>query len=392
LNDTWTRPIPHVLDGSATGFPSARCAVAEYDRIFVANIYKMSAYRYPSRIYWSEAGTAETFLAASFIEVGIDDGSEITQMLPLGDMILVFKNDKTYMLLGTDPDTFMLRNVSPTLGTRSSQGAVEHRGKAYFWDQSAGLMSYDGANFVNVSEPVNDYINNVKTWNREADFKVNVQAVGDRIYVSLPGGSDHTGKCELLYIWDTKLEVWTFHDYGIPSDIRQYETDHSFSGVGLAGSDDSYFSSPDNEIGLFRLEGTVSEDELVAGSATVSASVTTGWMAPGEIGNRNRLRRLDILTTSSSESDCDISLYRDFKASSAWQTGTFDPDGTLDAWHEQDQGFDHVNQMWTWLLLKFVHDQGTALNASILGYQMSTSTRPWHRGVQGNLNQGDAET
>ena len=391
LNDTWTRPLPHALDGTTTGFPSARCAIAEYDRIFVANIYKMSGYRYPSRIYWSDAGTAETFQSTSFIEIGIDDGSEIVQMLPMGDAILIFKNDKTYLLLGTDEDTFMVRNISPRFGTRSSQGAVEHKGKAYFFDQSNGLMSYDGANFENVSRPINKYMLKDIGFNREADFKVNVQNVDDRIFVSIPIGSDIDDIVARTFIYDTKLDVWTQWYTGISSQIREAQTDHSYTGVGLAGSGDHFFGSPEGEIGMFRLEGDVSEDELVAADRTVVAQVDTGWLTPGEIGNRHRLRRLDLLTGSASESNCDLTMYRDFNATDTWQTATFDPDGTLDAWHHQDVSFNDKT-MFTWLQMKIIQDQGTNLVANILGFQMNVSSRPWQRGKQGSLNQVPAES
>lgn len=386
LNDTWTRPVPHALDGTTSGFPSARCAIAEYDRIFVANIYKMSGYRYPSRIYWSDAGTAETFQSDSFIEVGIDDGSEITQLLPLGDAILVFKNDKTYMLLGTDEDTFLLRNISPRFGTRSSQGAVEHKGKAYFFDQSNGLMSYDGANFVNVSEPINKYMLTQIGFNREADFKVNVQNFGNRIFVSLPIGLDIDDIVARTFVYNVDLKVWTQWYTGISSHIREAQTDHSYTGVGLAGQGDAFFGSPEGEIGLFRLEGDVSEDELVGGDRTVVAQMDTGWLTPGELGSRHRLRRLDLLTGSLNESNCDLTMYRDFNATNAWQTATFDPDGALDAWHHQDVSFND-STMFTWTQMKIIQDQGTNLVANILGYQMSISSRIWQRGKQGSLNQ-----
>lgn len=393
LNDTWTRPIPHPLNGTNGGFPSARCAIAEYDRIFCANLYSSASgasYRHPSRIYWStvtgETSFPETWEAANYIEVGIDDGSEITMLVSMGDAILIFKNDKTYMLLGTDEDTFQLHNISPRFGTRSSQGAVEYKGKVYFFDQSNGLMSYDGANFVNVSRPINNYMLQTIGFNREADFKVNVQNVDDRIFVSLPIGSDINDRVARTFIYDTKLDVWTQWYTGIPSQIREAQTDHSFRGVGLAGSGDHFFGSPVNEIGMFRLEGDVSEDELVAGDATVSAQMDTGWISPGQMGNRHRLRRLDLLTTSLNESDTNITMYRNFNATNAWQTATFDPDGSLDAWQHQDVSFND-NTMFTWLQMSLLQDQGPNLNANLLGYQMSISSRPTLRGNQGGLNQ-----
>jgi hypothetical protein len=347
-------------------------------------------YRYPSRIYWSDAGTAETFQANSFIEVGGDDGSEITLLQPMGDYILIFKNDKTYLLTGTDEDTFKLHMISPRFGTRSARGATEHQGICYFFDQSHGLMSYDGASFDNVSRDINKYMLEEIGFNREADFKINVEKLGDRIFVSLPIGTDITDKVARTFIYDTNLKVWTQWYTGIPSQIREAQTDQSYKGVGLAGQGDAFYGSPDNEIGLFRLEGTVSEDQPVAGDATVSAEVHTGWITPEQMGNRHRLRRIDLLSgADAAESNVDMTAYRDFNATDAWQTSTWEPQFAIDAWHHQDVSYSDKT-MFTWLQLKLIQNEGTALKGRIYGYQLSTSTRGTPRGKQGNLNRNVA--
>ncbi len=385
LNDTWTRPTVHALAGATSGFVTARCAIAEYDRIFVANCYNQGVYRFPSRIYWSDAGTAETFQATSFIDVGMDDGGEITALVTTGDSIIIFKDHQTYMLQGTDEDTFSLHNINPRLGVKSSNAAIEHRGKVYFFDDSEGLMMYDGANFTNISKNINKFMLETTTYNREGDFRVNVTSHGDLIYVSIPIGTGIVDFPARTFVWDTKLEVWTQHFRGIPDELMMFQTDHTLTGTSLDGTGEAYFSSPDNEIGLFRWDGRNSEDELVAGDATVAAQITTGWITPQEMGNRHRLRRLDILTGATSEGDVNVTLFRDFNSTNAWQTATFDPDGALDAWHSQDQSHD-PNGMWVWLQLNLLCNQGTNLVSNLFGYQMSISSRPYKRGVQTGLN------
>ncbi len=386
LNDTWTRPVPHALGGGTSGFVTARCAMAEYDRIFVANIFSHGVYRYPSRIYWSDAGTAETFQSTSFIDVGMDDGGEVTALVTTGDSIIIFKDHQTYMLQGTDEDTFSLHNINPRLGVKSSNAAIEHRGKVYFFDDSEGLMMYDGANFTNISAPINRHMLDTSTYNREGDFRVNVTSHGDHIFVSIPIGTGISNFPGRTFVWDTKLEVWTQHYIGLPDELNMFQTDHTLVGQSLDGTGEAYFASPNNEIGLFRWDSpTVSEDQFVAGDATVAAEITTGWMTPVEMGNRHRLRRLDILTGATSESDVNVTLYRDFNSTNAWQTATFDPDGALDAWHSQDQSHD-PNAMWSWLRMNLLCNQGTALKSNLIGYQMSISSRPMKRGKQTGLN------
>ena len=105
----------------------------------------------------------------------------------------------------------------------------------------------------------------------------------------------------------------------------------------------------------------------------------------GDQGSRHRLRRLDLLTGSLTESNTDLTMYRDFDATTAWQTATFDPDGTLDAWQHQDVSF--ADSMFTWIQMKIIQDQGANLKANLLGYQMNLSSRTQSRGKQGGLNQ-----
>jgi len=384
LNDTWTRPLPHALDGGATGFPSARCAIAYKERVFAANIYSQGVYRYATRIYWSEAGTAETWGANSWIEVGDDDGSEITALEPMGDSLAIFKDDSTWLLLGSDEDTFALHEINPQMGTRSSSATTYHQGILYFFDQSHGLMSYDGANFVNISEPINGRMLS-SSFNRESDFRVNVEAFDNRIFVSLPEGADPDDYPARTYVYDTRFQQWTQWTHGIPSELVEYTTDHSHTGIGLAGSGQAYFGSPDDQIGLFRLEAVEGHDETDGGNTAITGTVRTGWITPGEIGFRHRLRRLDILTSAVNTSDIDLTLYRDFDNTTVWQSGTYDPDGNLRAWHEQNQGYD-IKEMFIWLQLLFTINQDANTAADLHGWQMSTSSRPWQRGVQPSLN------
>jgi hypothetical protein len=384
LNDTWTRPTPHALDGTTSGFPSARCAITAYDRVFVGNLYKMATYRYPNRIYWSDAGTAETFGTNSYLTVGADDGSEITNIVPMGEGIFITKDDSCWLLLGTDEDTFSLREVNPRQGTRSSQACVYHEGIVYLFDQYYGLLSYDGANFTNISEPINKHI--LSDFNHESDFRVNLKAFGDRLFLSVPTGSGISDFVDKTYIYDTKLKVWTEWDYGIPSDLVEYVTDHSVTGVGLAGTGDAYFSTPDGtSLGIFRMDSSAKDDEAAGGNVVIAGVVRTGWFTGGEIGWRHRLRRLDLISDAGSASNIEVTLYRDFNGTNAWQTATHTPSTGLQAWHAQDQGFDHATDMWTWLQMQL--DLNDATTTSVIhGYQYAVSSRPWQRGVQGNLN------
>jgi hypothetical protein len=387
LNDTFTRPIPHVLDGSATGFPSARCAVETYDRIFCANIYKQSVYRYPSRVYWSDAGTAETFQTNSYIEVGIDDGQEITQMLPYSESILIFKDRSTWVLMGTDEDTFSLYQLEPTIGCQSSTGAVSSGGNAYFFDDATGVWMYNGSDFELISRPITAKL--MDTVNRRTNFKVVMAAHEDRIFLCLPvgdvDGGDTDDRPTVTYVYDTHLKTWTTWDYGWVPDMVPYVTDHVTTAVGVTSDGAVYFGSPMSQVGIFRLEGAV-DDEYTAADQAVNASFTTAWLNPGDIGDRHRIRRLELMTEiTANQGVITTDMYRDMKDSAAWQTATFTPAGTLSEYHHQDSVFD-VKTQWSWLKLKVSNDVITK-DFQVNGLGLTYSTRNFRRGVRGELNQ-----
>lgn len=384
---TYSRPVPHAFDGSTSGFPSARCAITAYNRVFVANVYNASdSFRYPSHIWFSDAGTAETYPATAFLKVGADDGTEITSMTPMGEGIFITKDNSCWLLLGTNDEEFKLREVNPNMGCTSTRAVTYHEGIIYFFDPSHGLIRYDGARFENISEPINEYL--FQNFNYESDFRVNVTQDEDRIYLSIPTGSGISNMVDTTFVYDTRLKTWAEWDFGIPCDIWEYITDHSVSGIGLAGAGQPYCGTADGtNLGVFRLDSLGVADEKAGGDALVVARLVAAWFGgEQEYGNRHRLRRLDVLSSSGTTPSVSIDLYRDFKTDTAFTSTSFDPSGANDAWHAQDQGIDHATDMWTWLQVD-INWSATASAGTIEGIQLSYSSRPWRRGVQGNLNQ-----
>lgn len=385
--DTFVRPLPHDLDGTTSGFPSARACITTYARIFAGNVYKQGTFRYPSRVYWSDAGTSETWGTNSFIEVGVDDGQEIVQMLPYNESILIFKDYSTWVLMGTDEDTFALYQLEDTIGCQSGTGAVSIGANAYFFDDATGVWQYDGAQFTKVSTQIEDEL--LADINRRVNFKVVLNAVRDRLFLSIPVGAVDSGGTDdrntRTYVYDIKLKTWTKWDFGFVPDIGVYRTDHATTSVGVTSDGKAYFGSPQGEIGVFRLEGTV-DDEYLAGNEAVNAHITTAWVNPGEIGDRHRLRRLEIMSEiTAAQGVITTALFRDMKDSSSWQSLTFTPAGTLNEYHYQSSAVD-VNTLFTWLKVKISNDVVTK-DFAVNGLGINFSTRSFKRGVRGELNQ-----
>jgi hypothetical protein len=53
---------------------------------------------------------------AGFIDVGLDDGDQITGIKSIGNVLLVFKTTSTWAVFGSNPLDFKVRKISPTVG------------------------------------------------------------------------------------------------------------------------------------------------------------------------------------------------------------------------------------------------------------------------------------
>ncbi len=378
--DTITRPTVHALAGATSGFPKARCAITKYSRVFVANVYSQgNTFRFPSRLYWSEEGTAETFESTSYIEVGADDGSEITCIASFGESILIFKEHSVWTLVGTDEDTFALYSLDASIGTPSQYSAVSHAGFCYFLDATTGIWSYDGARFVNISEPINARL--LSLLNLEASFKTAAWVHDQRIYFSIPIGDVSTGPADrptYTFVWDTVLESWVQWDFGCVAAPAEYSTDYNVTGVGVSGDGKFFASAPDGILGIAKMRSSLNDNGVA-----ISARVETAWMNPGELGDRHRLRRLEVITDSPNGTIAG-DIYRDFNDATAWGTISFTPTGALDQWHQQDQEQDVG--LFSWLKLK-LSNATLSETFKINGLGLSTSTRRQLRRQHGELNQ-----
>jgi hypothetical protein len=382
--NSWSTLAVHLLAGATSGFPTARCLLNHYDRIFAGNVVNQtgsSDYRYRSRIYWSDAGTAETWKADSYITVGADDdGSDITNITPFRESIIILKQDSFWSLVGTDEDTFALYSLSDRYGTEATYGAVADESLFYFFDSTAGVIAYNGVQFTNISEPINTGM--LADLNRAATFKTTLWLDENRLYVSIPvgdfasGPGDHATR---TYVYDIRLKVWTKWTIGYVPDPTQDKLDTVVATTDADLFTGKFFAGGINDtVGLMRVEATDND----AGVA-ISSYFETIWINPGDVGEIHRLRRLDIVTDSP-DGTITTDVYRNFNDTTAFSTGTFTPVGTLDQYHLQDQS--HDGSFWSWLKIKLTNNVvSESFKVNVLGG--SYSTRRQSRMTHGGLNQ-----
>ncbi len=231
-------------------------------------------------------------------------------------------------------------------------------------------MQYDGSDFVNISEPIKKKL--LAELNREAAFKSVLQWHDDKLYVSIPIGTQSTAVNSVTYVYDTELKVWTRWDYGmVPTPFPMY-TDLATTGPSVALSNNMFGGTPSK--GVFEFNSGKQDD----GSA-ISSFITTPWMNMDSLGARYRLRRFDLLADDDDEA-ITIDIYTDLEADVAKLSLTWDPsDGTENSQH-MTQIVD--NFFWQWLAFKFTQN-GDQEDMNLFGWGASVSARQTPRGTIG---------
>lgn len=171
------------------------------NRVWIANT---SAGK--SRLHYSNVGLPEDWTTpggAGFIDVNIDDGDEITGIMPVGPAMYVFKNRTVYKIMGVTPTTF---NVQPLIGGRGcvAPRSIVNMGPFVMYLSNYGIHSVGDSADGFMSEAIeNDIINLTKT---------GVCAGKLRDMYVLAYDADGDGVNDSAYVLECRLGAWSMWD------------------------------------------------------------------------------------------------------------------------------------------------------------------------------------
>lgn len=370
--NVWSRStVPDLTaSGVQTGVPRAKSAVVAYDRVFYANVAAAGQYDYSSRVYWSAPGTYNSVRSGAdgdWLEVGADDGQQISKVVKFGSQIIVFKDKSVWALVGTNEDTFALYSLTSQYGCQAPNSVVEHKGRLFFLDAAAGVMMYDGSQFHCLSTDINrevlDKIDRSRLW-QAAAF---VDSDRERVYVSFPHIDFESP--QQLFMFDFRVGSWVFWNYGF-SDAAQVRA--TFSNTDPVGLDNPiWVVGPYDEPGIVRInDPAVWADH---GEAPDSFSLLeTAWWNPGSISDAHRLRELNVLFDERVGGQVTVEAYRDFSLTPFWRGHgvTVPPPGSnpFDQ-HDIRQLYDRGR--WTWLKLRFASFDAEGWQVNGVGVRFS---------------------
>lgn len=180
-----------------------------------------SAASSPSHVYFSNAGTAETWTSSNYVQLSPGDGEEIVALIPWRGFIFAFKQSKFFVFYGESLDStgnpvFNYRAVESGEGAPGPYAVVAARDGVYFANEN-GVFRTTGSDPEKVSDLINPlFLGNPSGYfkggavakNKIADIALGVN--GDQVYVSYSQGGSYNDR---TLVYDIQHKWWSLYDF-----------------------------------------------------------------------------------------------------------------------------------------------------------------------------------
>lgn len=148
--------------GDTYDVPKARYLAEHNNRLWYGHVYldgeTNPGPEFPSRIYWSDLYQPDR--VTGFVDVQPEDGDAITGIVSLQNNLVVFKNNRTYLVLGFSERDFQVRLVNGNVGCIAPRSIAIMDNRVYFL-ATDGVWAFDGAGFERVSDMIREDIVNL---------------------------------------------------------------------------------------------------------------------------------------------------------------------------------------------------------------------------------------
>lgn len=155
----WTADVPTFGAGTITGSPPTDIvkSVIFKDRCFAIKDPGEKS----SRVNYSAVTDPGNWSGGGFLDVSPGDGDFITDILPFGERLFIFKRDSTWTLtVAGDPNAWILKQFDRSVGAATPYSTLEYRGLLYCLS-ARGMYRSDGVVFDYIGYPIQDrYLDN----------------------------------------------------------------------------------------------------------------------------------------------------------------------------------------------------------------------------------------
>jgi len=226
--------VPRVWDGVTgtasnlvvpTGLTTAKF-VRQFNNYLMLGNVTVSSVNYPTRIYFSNLGTSNSWDNADWISISTNDGQEITGMEVLSDRLVVFKTRSIYnVFYSGDADIpFILPGggkSTSNVGTLSP-GSIQNVENGLVFLAPDGLYYYDGNNSNKISDKITTTLMGLSTTNfSKADSCV--YKIKNRYMLALATSSTNN----VMIVWDYYNNAFSYYTGIAASALETFWVDGS---------------------------------------------------------------------------------------------------------------------------------------------------------------------
>lgn len=169
------------------------------------------------RIRWSAVGDPETWPSNNYVDVGIGDGTSVKALIPVGQDLLIFKDNSIYKLYTTgDPSSGIpigpLVNITKSVGCAGGNCVDQlPDGRIVFMGSDTHAYIYDGSSIVDISNPPSPGSNiqsllDTVTFGKQGFEVASVRVNKNKNQVIFLDRYPTPG---LMYIYDYKYNCWS---------------------------------------------------------------------------------------------------------------------------------------------------------------------------------------
>jgi len=220
-------------DGTTSAVLGGSPPVCKYIKLHKNYLFMAGNASAPSRLYWCDLDTPETWNALNFVDVTPNDGDLITGLDVSFDSLVITKEYNTYLLYGDTPtyvEGLTLWRIKKTNASTGSvnQGSLTITGQGLIYlSRNAGVQVMGGTttntdlNFdaLQTSMLSADIAQTISGINEARITQAEAVSWDNKYILSLPYGSSTTNNLNLVYdyyaggwvIWDIPANCWCIY-------------------------------------------------------------------------------------------------------------------------------------------------------------------------------------
>ena len=254
---------------------------------------------YPHRVRFSHVGMPEDFGEDDYFDVDpSDDGDPITQIIAVGQSLMVFKRSSVWMVYGYDRDTYILEQFSTASGVCSCGAADTDGENVYWWSTDGRLWRYGRNGLKMLSAPISWWSENGKILH---GGRHRVKWMDGRLWMRLEAGSGEA-VAYWLFIYDPESDTFTRYDKDV-ADLFFWQR------IGVDGLKLFLFEGSD---ALFSFDRNyLTDDDQDGAVVRIDGYFRTAWFNAGETATRKRWKRPRLTASADSNTTIDIDVFFD---------------------------------------------------------------------------------